>query len=126
VVRIRSIIILTTGAAGAAAALVASPGTYEWLRRAAGRSSDRHHYETEPAEHEYAAADLHAEPQGETDDLRMSLRARLAESAGDVESSNSDASAAEGMAEDVDEVAASRARVRAKAREARAKISDAE
>ncbi len=125
-VRMRSIIILTTGAAGAAAALVASPGTYEWLRRAAGRSSDRHHYETEIAEHDYADAELHTEPEGETDDLRMSLRARLAESAGDVEVTNADASAAEGVAEDVDEVAASRARVRAKAREARAKISDAE
>jgi hypothetical protein len=126
VVRIRSIIILTTGAAGAAAALVASPGTYEWLRRATGRGSDRHHYETEVAEHEYADAEFATEPQGETDDLRMSLRARLAESAGDVEASNADASVAEGVAEDVDEVAASRARVRAKAREARAKISDAE
>lgn len=125
-VRIRSIIILTTGAAGAAAALVASPGTYEWLRRATGRVSDRHHYETDIAEHEFAEAELETEPQGETDDLRMSLRARLAESAGDVEASNADASVAEGVAEDVDEVAASRARVRAKAREARAKISDAE
>lgn len=120
--RIRSIIILATGAAGAAAALVVSPGTYEWLRRSTGRVSGRHHYETEIAEHEYAEA----EPQGETDDLRMSLRARLAESAGDVESANADASAADGVAEDVDEVAASRARVRAKAREARAKISDTE
>jgi hypothetical protein len=126
VARIRSIIILTTGAAGAAAALVASPGTYEWLRRATGRTSDRHHYESDFAEHEYADADLHTEPQGETDDLRMSLRARLAESAGDVEASNADASAGGGVAEDVDEVAASRARVRAKAREARAKISDGE
>ena len=125
-VRIRSILILTTGAAGAAAALVASPGTYEWLRRATGRVSDRHHYETELTEHEYADAELQAESEGETDDLRMSLRARLAESAGDVEASNADASVAEGVAEDVDEVAASRARVRAKAREARAKISDAE
>ncbi len=121
-VRIRSILILTTGAAGAAAVLVASPGTYEWLRRATGRVSDRHHYETELTEHEYADA----EPEGDTDDLRMSLRARLAESAGDVEASNADASVAEGVAEDVDEVAASRARVRAKAREARAKISDPE
>jgi hypothetical protein len=122
--RIRSIIILTTGAAGAAAALVASPGTYEWLRRATGRASDRHHYETEIAEHEYA--EPHDEPAIETDDLRMSLRARLAESAGDVEASNAEASAGGGVADDVDEVAASRARVRAKAREARAKISDGE
>jgi hypothetical protein len=126
VARIRSIIILTTGAAGATAALVASPGTYEWLRRATGRTSDRHHYETEFAEQEYAEAELHAEPEGETDDLRMSLRARLAESAGDVEASNAEASAGGGVADDVDEVAASRARVRAKAREARAKISDGE
>lgn len=125
-VRIRSIIILTTGAAGAAAALVASPGTYEWLRRATGRVSDRHHYETEIGEREYAEPEFPAEPDGETDDLRMSLRARLAESAGDVETSNADASVAAGVAEDVDEIAASRARVRAKAREARAKISDAE
>lgn len=125
-VRIRSILILATGAAGATAALVVSPGTYEWLRRATGRVSDRHHYETELTEHEYAEAEPQAEPEGETDDLRMSLRARLAESAGDVEASNAEASVAEGVAEDVDEVAASRARVRAKAREARAKISDAE
>jgi hypothetical protein len=126
VVRFRSIILLTTGAAGAAAALVASPGTYEWLRRATGRVSDRHHYETQLGEHEYDEPAVQAEPEGETDDLRMSLRARLAESAGDVEASNADASVAEGVAEDVDEIAASRARVRAKAREARDKISDAE
>ncbi len=124
--RIRSIIILATGAAGAAAALVASPGTYEWLRRSTGRVSDRHDYEAEIAEHEYADAELQAEPPGETDDLRMSLRARLAESASDVGVSNADASAFDGVAEDVDEVAASRARVRAKARAARAKISHAE
>jgi hypothetical protein len=126
VVRIRSIIILTTGAAGAAAALVASPGTYEWLRRATGRASDRHHYETDVTEHEFADGELQEEPAAETDDLRMSLRARLAESAGDVEAANSEASTGGGVAEDVDEIAASRARVRAKAREARAKISDAE
>jgi gas vesicle protein len=125
-VRMRSIIILTTGAAGAAAALVASPGTYEWLRRATGRASDRHHYESDTTEVEYADVDLGDEAQAETDDLRLSLRARLAESAGDVEAANSDASTGEGVAEDVDEIAASRARVRAKAREARAKISDAE
>ena len=70
--------------------------------------------------------DLGDESQAETDDLRLSLRARLAESAGDVEAANSDASTGDGVAEDIDEIAASRARVRAKAREARAKISDAE
>ena len=124
-VRIRSIIILTTGAAGAVVALVASPGTYEWLRRATGRVSDRHHYETDVPERVDAEVELH-EPQAGTDDLRMSLRARLAESAGDVEAANADASTGDGVAEDVDEIAASRARVRAKAREARARISDAE
>jgi len=40
-------ITLAVGAAGATAALVASPGTYEWLRRVTGRATDRHHYETE-------------------------------------------------------------------------------
>jgi len=97
-VRIRSIIILTTGAAGAAAALVASPGTYEWLRRATGRVSYRHHYETEITEAEYADVDLGEESPAETDDLRLSLRARLAESAGDVEVANSDASTGDGVA----------------------------
>ena len=120
--RLRSIFILSAGAAGATAALIASPGTYEWLRRATGRASDRHHYETEPAIEDLD--DLGIEDADvDTDDLRLSLRARLAESAGDVVEANSEAAEGEGVTEEVDEVAISRARVRAKAREARARLA---
>jgi len=119
-------ITLAVGAAGATAALVASPGTYEWLRRVTGRATDRHHYETELEVEDLGEIGLGDEASVETDDLRLSLRARLAESAGDVGAVNAEASASEGVAEDVDEVAASRARVRAKAREARARIRGSE
>jgi hypothetical protein len=119
-----SIITMALGAAGATAALVASPGTYEWLRRVTGRSTDRHHYETDFAVEDPADPGLADEPAVETDDLRLSLRARLAESSGDVGAANAEASEGEGVDEEVDEVAASRARVRAKAREARARISE--
>jgi hypothetical protein len=121
-----SLITLAVGAAGATAALVASPGTYEWLRRVTGRATDRHHYETELEVEDLGEIGLDDEASVETDDLRLSLRARLAESAGDVGAVNAEASASEGAAEDVDEVAASRARVRAKAREARARIAGSE
>jgi len=121
-----SMITLAVGAAGATAALVASPGTYEWLRRVTGRATDRHHYETELEVEDLGEIGLGDEASVETDDLRLSLRARLAESAGDVGAVNAEASASEGVAEDVDEVAASRARVRAKAREARARIGGSE
>jgi hypothetical protein len=119
-------ITLAVGAAGATAALVASPGTYEWLRRVTGRATDRHHYETELEVEDLGEIGLGDEASVETDDLRLSLRARLAESAGDVGAVNAEASASEGVAEEVDEVAASRARVRAKAREAQARIGGSE
>jgi hypothetical protein len=120
--RLRSIFILSAGAAGATAALIASPGTYEWLRRATGRASDRHHYETELAVEDLG--DLGVDDADvDTDDLRLSLRARLAESAGDVVEANAEAAEGEGVTEEVDEVAISRARVRAKAREARARLT---
>ena len=119
-----SIITLALGAAGATAALVASPGTYEWLRRVTGRSTDRHHYETDFAFEDPGDHGLADEPAVETDDLRLSLRARLAESGGDVGVANTEASEGDVVDEEIDEVAASRARVRAKAREARARISE--
>jgi hypothetical protein len=118
-----SIIMLALGAAGATAALVASPGTYEWLRRVTGRETDRHHYESDLAVEDLGDLGLAEEASVETDDLRLSLRARLAESAGDVGAVNAEASESEGVGEDADEVSASRARVRAKAREARARIA---
>ena len=120
--RLRSIFILSAGAAGATAALIASPGTYEWLRRATGRVSDRHHYETELAVEDLGELGLE-DADVDTDDLRLSLRARLAESAGDVVEANAQAAEGEGVTEEVDEVAISRARVRAKAREARARLA---
>jgi len=119
-----SIITLALGAAGATAALVASPGTYEWLRRVTGRSTDRHHYETDFAVEDPGDHGLADEPAVETDDLRLSLRARLAESGGDVGVANTEAAEGDVVDEEIDEVAASRARVRAKAREARARISE--
>jgi len=119
-----SIITLALGAAGATAALVASPGTYEWLRRVTGRSTDRHHYETDFAVEDPGDLGLADEPAVETDDLRLSLRARLAESGGDVGVANTEAAEGDVVDEEIDEVAASRARVRAKAREARARISE--
>jgi hypothetical protein len=120
--RLRSIFILSAGAAGATAALIASPGTYEWLRRVSGRTSDRHHYETELAVEDLGDLGLD-DGDVDTDDLRLSLRARLAESAGDVVEANAQAAEGEGVTEEVDEVAISRARVRAKAREARARLA---
>jgi hypothetical protein len=118
-----SIITMALGAAGATAALVASPGTYEWLRRVTGRDTDRHHYESDFAVEDLGDLGLDDEASVETDDLRLSLRARLAESGGDVGVVNAEASESDGIDDDdVDQVSASRARVRAKAREARARI----
>src|SRR5262249_50683030 len=118
-----SIITMALGAAGATAALVASPGTYEWLRRVTGRQTDRHHYEADLAVEDLGDLALGEEAAVETDDLRLSLRARLAESAGDVGAVNAEASESDGVSEDIDEISASRARVRSKAREARARIA---
>ena len=118
-----SIITMALGAAGATAALVASPGSYEWLRRVTGRETDRHHYETEIELEDASDLSLADEAPVETDDLRLSLRARLAESAGEVGVTNAEAAESDGVTEEVDEVSASRARVRAKAREARARIA---
>ena len=118
-----SMITMTLGAAGATAALVASPGTYEWLRRLTGRATDRHHYETELELEDLADLSLAEDASVETDDLRLSLRARLAERAGEVGVTNAEAAESDGVTEEVDEVSVSRARVRAKAREARARIA---
>ena len=45
-----SIITMALGAAGATAALVASPGTYEWLRRVTGRELQHDDGETQERE----------------------------------------------------------------------------
>ena len=111
-VRIRSILILTTGAAGAAAVLVASPGTYEWLRRATGRASDRHHYETELAEarvRRRRASATSRRPRPTTCACRCARGSRRARATSRPPTPTP--STGEGMAEDIDEIAASRARV---------------
>ncbi len=74
----RSILLMVAGAAGAAAALVASPSGYETLRRRLGLETGREHFESDfafpppPEEPPDAPADR---------DLRLSLRARLAQDA---------------------------------------------
>jgi hypothetical protein len=121
----RSLVLMAAGAAGAAAALVASPGAYEALRRLSRRASDRHHYETDVPDHEFADHDgEESEEPGETDALRLSLRARLAESAGPsaVVAANADAASSDGVDAPPDAVDEARARVRAKARAARDRI----
>ncbi len=73
----RSLLLMVAGAAGATAGLVASPGTYAALRRRMGLDSGRDHFESDfappPAEEP-----LEAPASG---DLRLSLRARLAQDA---------------------------------------------
>jgi hypothetical protein len=71
----RSLVIAAAGAAGAAAVLAASPGAYATLRRRLGLSADREHFETALADGVDDAAPM--EPASA--DLRLSLRARLAQ-----------------------------------------------
>ena len=73
----RSIALTGAGAVSSAAALVASPGTYAWLRRRLGLERGQDHYEVEA---EQAAP--HAEES--LAEARLSLRARLAEAAAPV------------------------------------------
>jgi hypothetical protein len=124
----KRVILWAAGAAAAVAALVALPGLRDWLMRVTGRRTDRRHYETEgPEAFDDIAADDAA---GEADELRLSLRARLAESgsAQDVdEVVAANAGAAEAEATDgspSDTVDEARARVRAKAREARKRLTE--
>jgi hypothetical protein len=71
----RSLVMAAAGAAGAAAVLAASPGTYDRLRRRLGLVEGREHFENELPD---GAHDAHpSEPGGA--DLRLSLRARLAQ-----------------------------------------------
>jgi hypothetical protein len=74
----RSVLLMVAGAAGAAAALVASPNSYEALRRRLGLEIGREHFESDfafpPPPEEPLAAPA-------SSDLRLSLRARLAQDA---------------------------------------------
>jgi hypothetical protein len=85
----RSVLLTAVGAAGAVAVLVASPGTYGALRRRLGLEQGREHFESDfapppPAE---LADD---EP---ASDLRLSLRARLAQDADAADASQGAAAA---------------------------------
>jgi hypothetical protein len=128
----RGILWAAGGAAAAAVALALSPATYAWLRRVAGREDDREHYE-DPG----VAVDGHDSAGGADDGpdeaLRMSLRARLAESAAaeaalsDVGDENAAASGLDAPLDRPDdgEVATARERMRARTRNARRRIADA-
>ena len=125
----RSILFALVGAAGAAAVLARTPGTADWLRRTLGSGGDRHHYETDTVE-DVAVPD-EAEAPSSTADLRLSLRARLAESANaerldQVSTANAEAAAETAVIDrtEDDPVESARARVRAKARDARARLTD--
>jgi hypothetical protein len=74
----RSLLLMVAGAAGATAGLVASPGAYGALRRRLGLEIGREHFESDfapPPPGELATEE--AGPSGT--DLRLSLRARLAQ-----------------------------------------------
>jgi len=70
----RSLVIAAAGAVGAAAVLAASPTAYDTLRRRLGLAERREHFETALPDGDHEAA-----PATSGGDLRMSLRARLAQ-----------------------------------------------
>jgi hypothetical protein len=116
------------GALGAVVALVGREGTRDWLARRVLARTDRHHYESVSHEAEPVPVE---EATSEAEDLRLSLRARLAESAAaeglaSVAAANADAAqeAATVDRPEDDPVDVARARVRAKARAARARLSE--
>ena len=74
----RSVLLMVAGAAGAAAALVASPASYEALRRRLGLETGREHFESDFAFPPPPDEPLDAPANS---DLRLSLRARLAQDA---------------------------------------------
>jgi hypothetical protein len=118
----RRLIIIIGGVVAAVAAYLALPGFRSWVLRLTGRRSDREYYEdveAEPVAPEDAA--------GETDELRLSLRARLAESgpAPDVEDvAAANSGAAEAGPPEATTIDEARARVRAKARDAKRRLTE--
>jgi hypothetical protein len=118
----RRLIIIIGGVVAAVAAFLALPGFRSWVLRVTGRRTDREYYEEmapEPVVAEDAAA--------ETDELRLSLRARLAESgpAPDVEDvAAANTGAAEADPPEATTIEEARARVRAKARDAKRRLTE--
>lgn len=129
----RGILWAAGGAAAAAAVLTLSPGTYAWLRRLAGHDDDRDHYEDAGLGSDGADAGVDATNDGPDEGLRMSLRARLAESAAaeaalaDVQQENAAASGLDAPLDRPDDgdVASARERMRTRTREARRRIAEA-
>jgi len=123
------------GGIAVAAAALRSAGTRAWLRRIGGRGDDRAHYEDLDApETAVHPADDHAANgagEGEGDELRLSLRARLAESdsptARDVVGRENAAAADAPPVDRPDDsaVATARERLRARAEEAKTRIAEA-
>jgi hypothetical protein len=135
-VKKRSILLAIVGAAGAAAALAKAPGLSDWIARTVLHRGGETPLDPVPAEPVAADADADpTEPVTANGDLRLSLRARLAESAaGEVAAPAAAVAAANAEAAtdavivdrpEEDPVDAARARVRAKARAARARLSEA-
>jgi hypothetical protein len=119
------LIVVVMGVAAAVGAFVALPGFRAWVLRVTGRRSDREYYEDVAAED----APLPEEDAGETDDLRLSLRARLAESGPapeveDVVAANAGAAEAADAPEATTTIDEARARVRAKARDAKRRLTE--
>lgn len=75
----RAVIWAGLGAAGAAAALAASPGAYAWVRRLARLEDDRRFYEEDAASLDADAPEPSAVAVDDApvEDVRLSLRARL-------------------------------------------------
>jgi hypothetical protein len=114
---------ILVGAAVAVAAYLALPGFRSWVLRLTGRRSDREYYE------DIAAESGAPEDAGETDELRLSLRARLAESgpAPDVEDvAAANTVAAEAEPPETAPIEEARARVRAKARDAKRRLTESD
>jgi hypothetical protein len=110
----RSLVLIATGAAGAAGILAASPGTYEALRRRLRLDDGSEHFAEDAAE-----LPREEEDAGAATDLRLSLRARLAQDA------ELDPAAGQPVAEDADprtRLAAARSRLEAAAASASAAV----
>ena len=110
--------LIALGAASAAAALAASPGTYAWLRRSLKLGSDREQYETWDAQTTTPASEL-AAPETSLTDARLTLRARLQET-GVVAADSTPEPASAGPSA----AAEARARLRWKVEQAKQQLAD--
>ena len=113
------IALLIVGAAAATGALVASPGTYAWLRRTLKLEDDRAHYE-DASDTESSGAPPPSASDTSLADARLTLRARLQESGAVSPSETPEASPTPAP----DAASEARERLRAKVEEAKAALLD--